>query len=163
MCGFPAERLSFPPALKRIILNDLYAALKGRSSTTSFALKREENRCAICCRRLSCSEAERQERHRGIAKRLRNLLSRYPARRYATGVFKNYRPHNLRIDRIRLLSAIHGVPALPELPRAPKIEKKKTDGESQKVLEFVLYSCYKMTSPQRPGGCFQVDLQCCCS
>jgi len=33
MCEFPAERLSFPPALKRIILNDLFAALKGRSST----------------------------------------------------------------------------------------------------------------------------------
>jgi hypothetical protein len=57
-----------PPALKRIILDDLYTALKGRSSTGSSALKREENRCRTSAERplrrarlTPCSETVRLE------------------------------------------------------------------------------------------------------
>jgi len=63
-----------------------------------------------------------------------------------------------------LLSAIHQeIARIARTAKIAKIEKQETDCVSQKVLAFVLYSCYKMTSPQRPADCFQVNLQRCCS
>jgi hypothetical protein len=49
----------FPPALKRIILNDLYAALKGRSSTKEPQLTRRPSRKAalLCCTSIDDSAA----------------------------------------------------------------------------------------------------------
>jgi hypothetical protein len=56
-----------------------------------------------------------------------------------------------------LLSAIHQeIARIATTPKIAKIESRKLLNLAQKALAFVPYSCYKMTSPQRPAGCFQV-------
>jgi hypothetical protein len=63
----------------------------------------------------------------------------------------------LWIDKNRLLSAIHQeIARIATTPKSAKIEKQETDCVWQKMLAFAVYSCYKMSSPQRPADCFQV-------
>jgi len=56
--------------------------------------------------------------------------------------------HNPWIDKTRLLSAIHEeIARIARTAKIAKIEKQEAGCVSQKVLAFVLYSCYKMTGP----------------